>query len=982
MKKLIILAGLVLAMAGNAKADVLAYWDFNTDDSSAATGTLNSRVGGLPPTGIVEGTATVRNATYTFASSSNDDPRVYEQSALRMTTFPGTTTSNKTAGAEFRFSTVGYESITASYLHNNSATGGKYWRVQYTLDGATWVDHQVLVNNTTAWRYFDVDFGGIAGADNNPNFGFRIVAEWESTATGKGTAGYVANTGTSYNTGGTFWMDIVTVSGNPIDASNTRPTISTIATQETTPGVATTAIPFTVWDAQDSAGALFVEWSTVGADLVQDVVLGGSGGNRTITVIPTATPGTATITLKVTDSGGKYAITSFPLNIRPTIPAGAIAYWDFNSSEQDSDPATGTLVSRIGSGTSKIVTAAFAFMGSASGLDPWTVDNSCIRMNGFPAATVGNKTAGIEFRFSTVGYENVSFTYDHNNGNTGSRYWRAQYTADGVNWLDHVVITNAAAGWFVYTVDFSGIRAADNNPNFGVRLVSEFESTATGTGEAAYVQSQTSAASYTTSGTFWVDRATFNATPITGGNTAPTIAVATSVTGRAAASSVAIPFTVADLETAVGSLVSSWSSPTPTLVASASITGTGANRTLNVVPSGQVGTAELVLKVADAGGRFSEARVSLALLPANTPPQIGTISPVDMLVNSTSNVVVTVTDLEQNLGSMVVSIESSNPGLLSSENVTISGTGTECTLAITPAAGKAGGAWVTVTVSDGEFTASTSFMLKVQRPQTIALWNFNSPEADNNTVTGTLEPAIGSGRADSVGTATNSLGGLSAASFDPALADDTKWRFGSFPAQGEGNKTSGAEFMVSTVGYKNIALTWDHYNSATGSRYWRLQYTLDGSTFTDFVVYTNPVVTTFRPAGADFSGIPGAENNPNFGVRLVSEFESTATGQGAEGYVATSLTSNYGTGGTLWLDMVSFTGEPTGSSVVELQIVTRGNEIEISWPAEAAGVLQGTDNLGAPAWQTVSQAPAITGGRKVVVLPATGQARFFRLGSN
>jgi hypothetical protein len=206
--------------------------------------------------------------------------------------------------------------------------------------------------------------------------------------------------------------------------------------------------------------------------------------------------------------------------------------------------------------------------------------------------------------------------------------------------------------------------------------------------------------------------------------------------------------------------------------------------------------------------------------------------------------------------------------------------------------------------------------------------------------------------------------------------------FGNFPAQGEDNKTSGAQFMASTVGYKNIALTWDHYNSATGSRYWRVQYTLDGTTFMDFQVYTNPVVTTFRPAGANFASIDGANDNPNFGVRIVSEFESTATGQGGDVYLATNPSSNYGPGGTLWLDTMSITGEPIGGVTTALQISFNDGNIEISWPADAAGVLQSAENLGSPQWQAVAETPETRGGRKVVTLPAGSQYRFFRLGSN
>jgi hypothetical protein len=227
--------------------------------------------------------------------------------------------------------------------------------------------------------------------------------------------------------------------------------------------------------------------------------------------------------------------------------------------------------------------------------------------------------------------------------------------------------------------------------------------------------------------------------------------------------------------------------------------------------------------------------------------------------------------------------------------------------------------------------------------------------------------------------ATNSLvSNVAANSFDPATADNTKWRFGNFPAQGTDNKTSGAEFRVSTVGYRNIAISWDHYNSATGSKYWRLQYSLDGANFVDFVVYTNPVQTTFFPTGASFAAIPGANDNPNFAVRIVSEFESTATGSGTDQYVATQDGSSYGPNGTLWLDIVTISGDAT-TEPAALVIAKVGNNIEVSWPTSATGfTLQATSSLSPINWAPFGT-PTISGDRNVVTITNATGNQFFRL---
>ena len=53
------------------------------------------------------------------------------------------------------------------------------------------------------------------------------------------------------------------------------------------------------------------------------------------------------------------------------------------------------------------------------------------------------------------------------------------------------------------------------------------------------------------------------------------------------------------------------------------------------------------------------------------------------------------------------------------------------------------------------------------------------------------------------------------------------------------------EYQVSTVGEQNIKIEWDQTGSGTGPRDFKLQYSTDGSTFTDFATYsiTVPIVT-------------------------------------------------------------------------------------------------------------------------------------------
>ncbi|NBW82390.1 PKD domain-containing protein [bacterium] len=60
-----------------------------------------------------------------------------------------------------------------------------------------------------------------------------------------------------------------------------------------------------------------------------------------------------------------------------------------------------------------------------------------------------------------------------------------------------------------------------------------------------------------------------------------------------------------------------------------------------------------------------------------------------------------------------VTLKSSDPSLISSDKAVFAGTGSDCTLSLTPSANASGSAQITLTVTDGQLTAETTFNLKV-----------------------------------------------------------------------------------------------------------------------------------------------------------------------------------------------------------------------------------------------------------------------------
>lgn len=112
-----------------------------------------------------------------------------------------------------------------------------------------------------------------------------------------------------------------------VHLGNDAPTISDIANQSTTDGVATSAIAFTVGDLESTPASLTVSGSSSDQTLVPNasITFGGSGASRTVTVTPAAgQEGTATITVTVSD-GTATATDTFTLTVGPANGAPMIS---------------------------------------------------------------------------------------------------------------------------------------------------------------------------------------------------------------------------------------------------------------------------------------------------------------------------------------------------------------------------------------------------------------------------------------------------------------------------------------------------------------------------------------------------------------------------------------------------------------------------------------------------------------------------------
>lgn len=229
----------------------------------------------------------------------------------------------------------------------------------------------------------------------------------------------------------------------------------------------------------------------------------------------------------------------------------------------------------------------------------------------------------------------------------------------------------------------------------------------------------------------------------------------------------------------------------------------------------------------------------------------------------------------------------------------------------------------------------------------IARWDFDNADAPISSP----PPSLGNGTASLLNgvTASWATGG----DLDAGLTNQA-WNTVNYPAATDSNKTAGVQFKVSTLGYTNIVVAWEQRNSSTGSKYARLQYSVDGTNFTDFNAIAGS--GSFAYHSEDLSIFPTVENNTNFAFRIVSEFESTAANTASNNYVATTTGSTYGTSGTMRFDTVSVFGEPiSGALPIPLRIEHFGNNVVLSWNNPAFG-LQSSPVLVSSAFTNVPDA--------------------------
>ena len=521
-----------------------------------------------------------------------------------------------------------------------------------------------------------------------------------------------------------------------VTSTNDVPTITAVSDQTINEDSATSSLSFTIGDTETAASSLTVTSSSSNTTLVPsaNVVLSGTGANRSVVVTPAADEsGSTTITLTVSDGAlsvdETFVVTVSAVNDAPTITAIANQTIGEDTStsslsftvDDEETSATSLSVTLSSSNTTLVPTANIVLSGT--GASRTVVVTPVANENGDATITLtvsdGELTSSETF-VVTVTAENDAPTI----------------TALSNQTIDEDSATNSLS----FTVDDEETSASSltvTSSSSDTTLVPNSNVVLSGSGSNRNVtvtpaanENGSAAITITVSDGDLTSTALFVVT-VSAVNDSPTITAVSSQTVDEDNATSSLSFTIGDEETTADSLTVTSSSSNTTLVPSANIdlSGTGTNRNVVVTPAAnESGTATITITVSDGSLSTAETFV-VTVNSVNDLPTITSIS--DQSINqneSTGSLSFTISDVETSTSSLTVIGGSSNITLVPTNSITITGNGANRTVEVTPATNQNGSATITLTTTDGSGASQdTSFEITVNAPPTV-------DAGDNQTV--------------------------------------------------------------------------------------------------------------------------------------------------------------------------------------------------------------------------------------------------------
>ncbi|HEY1662962.1 MAG TPA: Ig-like domain-containing protein [Verrucomicrobiae bacterium] len=655
------------------------------------------------------------------------------------------------------------------------------------------------------------------GSPPASNFWYQIVGSTTNLISGATSASLTLSNLLGANSGGYFAI-LTNASGSATSAVATLTVIDPILVVEpsSVQGLLDGTAQFSVTAAGTTPFAYQWYYSDTNGNIIAPVSDGALGGS----VISGATSNLLTIanlqSIDVTNfmviaTNNYGAVTSsvasfLSSSVTGTLPAtqGMLALWDFDGTQFTNTAINpNSIISPapfIGYGTASAVGSCLVpgtspFSGATDPDDIGFVPGLGYEFTPFgfeqpsPNFSWGtedypvdgtNKVNGVQFNTSTVGARNIHVTYDGRVSSTASEYFRLQYTTNGTDWVDYpasssfsgLSSTTGNGGYYTFNYNLVGFPGVDNNPNFGVRVVSEYESSATyGIGTTNYwvavANNYVSGASgNNAAGTVTYDLVAITGDAITNNNVPPTLGAFANmpfesvsgdtngtfmgyVTNMVDTNVLVIPFTASSSQMPASKLTFSVQSLDTvsaggfgrTINPQFNVVNTGGNNfTLSINFAGNfipdpMDAAPILLTVTDTNGLSASSWFLLTAAAINQPPtnSLTLVQATNMLANTSLSIPFTVGSSTNNPNSnFTFTVTSDNNTVIPSGNIVISGntnTG-NLVLTITPAANEVGNTVISIAVDDNnssEPRTTTANIACVVRPNTnvVAVDYFN-----------------------------------------------------------------------------------------------------------------------------------------------------------------------------------------------------------------------------------------------------------------
>lgn len=449
--------------------------------------------------------------------------------------------------------------------------------------------------------------------------------------------------------------------GGTPDAGGGNVTISKIADQMIDEDGTTGSIAFTVTASADLTA------SSSNKMVVPDasVVLGGTGGNRTVTINPAKDQfGTTTITITAR-VGSRTASTSFMVTVKAVNDPPTLSDFTDKTTEE------GTALAAIPFTVGDVETAPAMLTVTATSDNTMLIGAAGLVLGG----TGANRTLTVSPANSGTG--SATITVKVSDG-----------TADVMKTFKVTVsVSNAVNDPPANTVPGAQSRPENTNLVFGAA------------GNNAISVLDPDAGNNPIKVTL----------AVTGGIGALSLAVTSGLTFSAgdgmADTTMTFTGTISAVNTGLNGL---------TLAPPAGFSGTGMV-TITTNDQGNTGSG---------GPQQDVDSVQVTFVAVNDPPTIAQISDKTIMEDgSTGSLGFTIADTDTPVGMLAVTRESSNTDVIPLANVVLGGTGGNRTVTVTPAPDKFGSSVITISVFDGEVTTTMSFMVivtAVEDPPTIS----------------------------------------------------------------------------------------------------------------------------------------------------------------------------------------------------------------------------------------------------------------------